>query len=84
MQSPHFHVLKLQPYIMSLPIPKVVDVHRTIPENSKALNYLDEYTSDRTSGRKSWETYNEQRMARHLITQAVENRSNKIFREQDI
>jgi len=44
---------------VSLSIPKVVDVHRTVPENSTTLNYLDECTSDRISGRKSWETYNE-------------------------
>jgi len=42
-----------------LAIPKFVDVHKTVPENSTALNYLDEFTSDRISGRKSWETYNE-------------------------
>jgi len=42
---------------MSLPIPKFIDVHRTVPENSAIFHYSDKYNSDRISGRKSWETY---------------------------
>ena len=56
-QPPHFHVLKWQPHIMSLPIPKFIDVHGTVPENSTTFNYSHEYASYRISGRKSWETY---------------------------